>query len=64
MSSERPSWVPKPRYDLTLGPDGTPIGWEWWTAEERYEYLQSCAWDAPHGYEPPRVSEDAPSITE
>lgn len=63
-ASDRPAWVPQPRYDLPLGQDGTPVGWEWWTPEERYEYTQSCAWDAPPGYSPPQVSATAPPVTD
>lgn len=64
MSSDRPAWVPAPHYSLPLDASGHPVGWYWWTSEERYEYLQSCAWDAPNGYEPPRVRADAPPVTD
>lgn len=61
--TDRPAWVPAPHYSLPLDVNDKPIGWAWWTEAEQHEYAQSCAWDAPPGYEPPRAT-DAPPVTD
>lgn len=53
---EVPDEVREPDYRLPVGEDGFPLEWPHWGEQERRDYLNMIAFDAPPGYDPPRAS--------
>jgi hypothetical protein len=46
----------EPRYDMPVQADtGMPPEWALWTEEQRDEYVDARAFDAPQGYKPPVI---------
>ena len=48
--------VDEPRYDMPVQADtGMPPEWALWTEEQRDDYVDARAFDAPQGYKPPVI---------